>query len=127
MPEHERDILEVLKTELKFLEMGGYSMGGAWGPKLIFEDTPTCVNCGRRDDPIIPCTECVLIDLVPVERRSEKIPCRHIPLDASGKTLDSLYRHADRQEVEETVGNWLRATIERLEQERGALHRPEKK
>jgi hypothetical protein len=115
-----RNILEVLKTELRFLEIGGYSMRALGGPQFIFEDTPTCVNCGRRDRPLIPCTECVLIDLVPVERRSEKIPCRHIPLNASGKTLASLYRNANPQEVDEEVGKWLRATIARLEREEKA-------
>jgi hypothetical protein len=120
MQEHKRDILEVLRTELKFLEMGGYSMRGSWGPQFIFEDTPTCVNCGRRDNPIIPCTECVLIDLVPSQHRSEEIPCRHIPLDASGRTLNSLYGHTDPQAIEEEVGKWLRATIARLEQEEKA-------
>ena len=107
MRKDERDLLKVLKSELKFLQMGGYSRQAWWGPQLIFEDSPTCVNCGRRDNPIIPCTECVLIDLVPAERRPEKIPCRHIPLNASGETLDSLYRHGNPQEVEESVRNWL--------------------
>jgi hypothetical protein len=115
MRKDERDLLKVLKSQLGFLEMGGYSRHLPGGPKLIFEDSPTCLNCGRRDNPIIPCAECVLIDLVPAERRTEEIPCRHIPLDVSGKTLDSLYRCGDPQEVEETVGNWLRATIHRLE------------
>ena len=117
-----RDLLEVLKTELNYIEMGGYSMGkwASWGPQLIFEDSPTCLNCGRRDNPVIPCSECVLIDLVPAEHRSEKIPCRHIPIDASGETLDSLYRYADQREVEEAVIKWLRATIARMEKERSA-------
>ena len=115
MRKDERDLLKALKSQLGFLEMGGYSRHVSWGSKLIFEDSPTCLNCGRRDNPIIPCAECVLIDLVPAERRTEEIPCRHIPLDVSGKTLDSLYRCCDPQEVEETVGNWLRATIHRLE------------
>ena len=122
MQEDERDLFEVLKSELRFLEMGGYSSQVSLGPKLVFEDSPTCVNCGRRDNPIIPCTECVLIDLVPAERRSEKIPCRHIPLGASGETLDSLYRYASPEEVYEALGNWLRATINRLEEERSAPH-----
>jgi len=127
MQKNKRDLLQVLKSELNFLEMGGYSRLTPWGPKLIFEDSPTCLNCGRRDNPIIPCTECVLIDLVPAPRRSEEIPCRHIPLDASGKTLDSLYRHANPTEVEEAVGDWLRATIARLEQDQKAPHRTHKK
>ena len=120
MQKDRRDLLHVLRSELAFLESGGYSREIAWGPKLIFEDSPTCLNCGRRDNPIVPCTECVLIDLVPSQHRSEEIPCRHIPLDASGKTLNSLYQHANPQEVEGEVGKWLRATIARLEQEEKA-------
>lgn len=127
MQKDDRHILEVLKTELNFLELGGYSMRSSRGPQFVFEDTPTCANCGHRDNPVIPCTECVLMDLVPAERRTEKSACRHIPLDASGKTLDSLYRDRDPQELEEAVGNWLRATIDRLEQQRSALHGPGKK
>src|SRR5260370_42217190 len=57
---------------------------------------------------------------VPPEHRSEKIPCRHIPFNTSGETLDSLYRYSNQQETEETVGAWLRATIQRLEEERAA-------
>ena len=125
MRKDERDLLKVLKSELRFLDMGGYSRQVPGGPQLIFEDSPTCINCGRRDDPIVQCAECVLIDLVPNERRSEAIPCRHIPLDASGKTLDSMYQCCDPQDVQDVVRNWLRATINRLEKERSAelLHR----
>jgi len=68
-----------------------------------------------------PCSDCVLMQLVSPERRSERIPCRHIPLNASGETLDSMYRSADQYEVEETVGSWLRATIQHLEEERVAM------
>ena len=127
MRKDDRDLLQVLKSELQFLKMGGYSSYVSGGPRLIFEDSPTCINCGRRDGPVIPCTECVLIDLVPEDRRSEKIPCRHIPLNASGKTLDSLYRSAHPQDVEEMVGNWLRATIERMERQRGVRSRPSRR
>jgi hypothetical protein len=63
-----------------------------------------------------------LIQLVPPERRSEKFPCQHIPLNALGETLDSLYRYCDQQEVEETVRSWLRATIGQLEEERRPHH-----
>jgi len=56
--------------------------------------------------------------VVPVECRSEKIPCRHIPFNASGETLDSLYRYTNQNRIEETVGAWLRATIQQLEEER---------
>jgi len=61
------------------------------------------------------------------ERRSEKNPCRHIPFDVSGETLDSLYRDSDQNEIEETVGNWLRAAIQRLEEERMVAQRDRNK
>ena len=63
------------------------------------------------------------MQLVPPEFRSAQIPCRHIPFDASGETLDSLYRCDDQNEIEEVVGTWLRATIQRLEEERAAARR----
>ena len=123
MRKDERDLLEVLRHELDLLEKGWYRSsslsGRGWRPNFIFEDSPTCINYACKENPR-PCTDCVLMQLVPPERRSEKFPCRHIPLDASGQTLDSLYRQCDQQEVEGTVGKWLRATIERLEEERKA-------
>jgi hypothetical protein len=126
MRKDERDLWEVLRVELDFLENGGYrsSTRKSWRPQFIFEDSRTCINYDCREHPT-PCTDCVLMQFVPPDRRSEKFPCRHVPLDASGETLDSLYRHCDQQEVEERVGNWLRATIERLEEERRACHQYE--
>ncbi len=123
MQKDERDLLEVLKFELAFLEKGGYgrSPRARWRPQFIFEDSPTCMNYDSKENPG-PCSNCVLMQLVPPERHSEKIPCRHIPFDASGETLDSLYRYGDQNEVEETAGNWLRATVARLEEER-RVHR----
>jgi len=121
MPKDKADVLEVLKTELNFLKMGGYSLG-RWvslGPQFIFEDSPTCINYDRTENSS-PCSGCVLMHFVPPERRSERIPCRHIPLNASGATLDSLYRNSDRRAVEEAVGIWLRSTIDRLEKQRTA-------
>jgi hypothetical protein len=61
------------------------------------------------------------------ERRSEKNPCRHIPFDVSGETLDSLYRDNDQNEIEETVGDWRRAAIQRLEEERMVVQRDRNK
>jgi hypothetical protein len=90
MQKDERDLSEVFRHELDFLEKGGYvESSGAWRPSFIFEDSPACVNFGCKENPR-PCDDCVLIQLVPPERRSEKFPCRHIPFDASGETLDSL-------------------------------------
>lgn len=113
----ERDLLEVLKDELKFLESGGYarSPGASWRPIFIFEDSPACMNHGHMDDPE-SCSDCVLMQLVPPEFRSVQTPCRHIPLNAVGETLDWLYRYGDEQEIEETVVKWLQATISQLEE-----------
>src|SRR6201984_2714582 len=121
MQKDERDLLEVLKFELQFLEDGGYgrSPRTPWRPQYIFEDSLTCMNYDSEENPS-PCSDCVLMQLVPRERRSERIPCRHIPFNVSGETLDSLYRCSNQRETEETVGGWLRATIQRLEQERAA-------
>lgn len=115
----ERDLLDVLKFELNFLEKGGYgrSPREPWRPQFIFEDSPTCMNYDSKQDPK-PCTECVLIQLVPPESRDAKIPCQHIPLTGDGETLDSLYRYANQFELEEIFGKWLRATIAKLENER---------
>lgn len=124
MPKDQRDLLEVLKTELAFLEKGGYGRAPRepWRPQCIFEDSPSCINFNCQQDRA-PCTDCILIDTVPAELQGEKTPCRHIRLTTSGETLDSLYRYGDEYEIEETVLTWLRKTIGRLENERGALQR----
>src|SRR5215831_12689062 len=123
MQRDERDLLEVLKFELKFLEDGGYgrSPSARWRPQLIFEDSPTCMNFNSEEHG--PCSDCALIQLVPPQFRSADIPCRHIPMDGSGETLDSLYRYSDQGEIEDVFGNWLRRTIARLEEARAAARR----
>jgi hypothetical protein len=119
MQKDERDLLEVLKFELQFLEDGGYgrSPRTPWRPQYIFEDSLTCMNYDSKENPG-PCSDCVLMHLVPPERRFEKIPCRHIPFNVFGETLDSLYRCSTQQEIEEAAAGWLRDTIQHLEQER---------
>jgi hypothetical protein len=119
MQKDERDLLEVLKFELQFLQDGGYgrSPRTPWRPLFIFEDSPSCVNFDAKENRV-PCNNCVLMDLVPPEMRSARIPCRHIPLNASGDTLDSLYRYGEQQEIEEKVAEWLRGAIQQVEKER---------
>ena len=121
MQKDERDLLDVLKFELSFLEKGGYgrSPREAWRPVYIFEDSPTCMNYDCKNDPA-QCSDCVLMQLVPPELRAGKTPCRQIQLNPSGETLDSLYRYGDDHEIEETLKNWLRTTIAQLEVQREA-------
>ncbi|MFY9680280.1 MAG: hypothetical protein WA416_06715 [Candidatus Sulfotelmatobacter sp.] len=118
MPRDNRDLLEVLKFELEFLEQGGYGRlpREAWRARFIFEDSPTCMNFSSKDRE--PCTECLLMQFVPEGARKAQTPCIHIPLSPSGETLESLYRTGTQQEIEETLGAWLRATIQRLEAEK---------
>jgi hypothetical protein len=127
MQKDERDLLEVLKFELEFLEKGGYgrSPREPWKFQFIFEDSPTCMNYDSKDNPA-PCGECVLMGLVPPSERNKTIPCRHIPLNAEGETLDSLYRTADQHELEHVYGKWLRETIAKLEADRSKLRREAK-
>jgi hypothetical protein len=118
MPD-QRDLLEVLKSELKFLQKGGYrsSPRNPWRPQFVFEDSPTCLNAGVGQNKR-PCTECILIELVPPEQRQEEIPCRHIRLNETGETVDYFYRCGTQQELERALEEWLRKTILGLEKQR---------
>lgn len=60
------------------------------------------------------------MQLVPLDRQQMQFPCRFIPLNDKDETVDSFYRYATPQELEEAVGKWLRATIQNLEAKRTA-------
>ena len=124
MSDDKRDILEVLKFELDFLEQGGYgrSVRTPWKPTSIFLDSPACINFNDSGRPH-PCNECVLTDFVPLKRQDEEVPCHHIPLNALGETVYTMERQHERRELEEALKAWLRATIQRIEQERSAKTR----
>src|SRR5665213_188231 len=116
MPKDSRNTIEVLKAELDFVKQGGYeqSMRDAWSVKLALEDSPTCMNCDHKKNPE-PCSECLLMQFVPTNRRNEKVPCRHIPLTAEGDTLLQLYRGSTEEEIDKALAGWLQETISRLE------------
>ena len=119
MTHKDRDILEILRFELKFLEEGGYARlpYAAWRAPYIFEDSPSCLNfldSARR----YPCNECVLTQLVPTEFREQAVPCRFIPLNDKGQTVDSLYRTGTQIEMAEALHDWLCREIKRIEKAR---------
>lgn len=116
MSNDKRDLLSVLKAELEFVEKGGYrnTAQAAWRPQFIFQDSPTCLNFDPAQPPK-PCSDCVLMQLVPEDQRRRKVACRYIPLNEQGETIDSFYRSGTREELDRTFGNWLRSTIQRLE------------
>jgi hypothetical protein len=120
MAQDSRDILDILRFELSFLQDGGYgrSPQAPWRAPAIFEDSPICPNFCDPSRPH-PCESCLLEQFVPEGQRTESIPCRFIPLTKEGQTVDDLYRTGNQSEMEEALGRWLRAQIERIERERG--------
>ncbi|HXN23643.1 MAG TPA: hypothetical protein VOA41_12965 [Candidatus Dormibacteraeota bacterium] len=77
------------------------------------------MNFDQKEN-LAPCDECLLIQFVPQDRRHLKIPCRHIPLNADGETVQSFYQWGTQYEIEEASAGWLRERIRQLE----ALRRP---
>jgi hypothetical protein len=102
-----------LRDELRFIQKGGYRTPLAWRSPLIFEDSAICP---KEKCSVCPDGVCVLISLVPTELRSETAPCRHIPLNETGETLDSLYRTGTNEEIEQALEIWLLKTIRQLEE-----------
>ena len=118
-----RNLLDILKAELRFAELGGYRETARvpWRPQFIFQDSPTCLNLDSTR-PRRPCSECAIVQLVPQAKRREKIPCRHIVLNDGGETIDSFYRAGTAEELEVALINWLKATIQKLEAQNGTQH-----
>ncbi len=119
MNKDERDILEILKDELDFIEKGGYgrSVRTPWQPKSVLQDSLTCMNYGypyRAHS----CNECHLIDYVTPDHQTESVPCHFIPLNDSGETIDALELEDNEAKLERKVKDWLRGRIHEIEEER---------
>ena len=116
MPQDDRNTLDVLKAELNYVQKGGYgrSPREPWRAHLVFEDSPCCMNYDSKDNPA-PCSECLLMQYVPPEKRSESIPCRHIAVTPRGETLLELYRGGTDQDIEEAMTYWLKREIAKIE------------
>jgi hypothetical protein len=119
MAKDDRDILELLKEELAFIEQGGYgrSVRTPWLPKSAFQDSLTCINYGfpyRAH----PCNECHLLDFVDDEHKSEPIPCHYIPLNEAGETIEDLEAQDNQPKLERTLKQWMQTKIEEIEQAR---------
>lgn len=126
MAQDERDLLDVLKFELKFLEDGVYGRSPHTPRRrqVVFEDSPTCPNFGDPTRPHL-CAECRLMRFVPRELRGEVSACRHIPLTDKGETIDYFYRRGTQLELlklEEALAGWLLKQISRIEEHRQAEH-----
>jgi hypothetical protein len=121
MAKDDRDILELLKEELAFVEQGGYgrSVRTPWLPKSAFQDSLTCINYADPDRSN-PCTECHLIDFVTNEHRSEEVPCHFIALNEAGETIKDLEAQGDQAKLEATLMEWMKAQIKQIEEQRAA-------
>jgi hypothetical protein len=115
----DRDILEVLKQELEFIEQGGYgrSVRTPWKPTSVFQGSLSCINYGYPYK-AHPCSECLLSDFVPPEGRAAVVPCHHIPMNDAGETIEELEVEDNQGKLEETVKDWLRARIKDIEEKR---------
>jgi hypothetical protein len=116
MSSDSRDLLGVLKKELRFLEEGGYrnSPSAQRRPQFVFQDSPTCLNFDRSKT-LRSCHECTMASLVPSDCLGERFPCRHIPLNDAGFTIDTYTRLGTFEEAETAVRAWLRKKIHELE------------
>jgi len=121
MAKDERDILELLKGELDFIEKGGYgrSVRTPWKETSPFRDSLTCVNYALPEK-AHPCAECHLIDFVPPDKQGEELPCHSIPLNAAGDTVEKMEEQNNQSKLEEALKEWMRATIKHIEGERAA-------
>jgi hypothetical protein len=119
MANDDRDILEVLKEELDFIEKGGYgrSVRTPWKPKSVFQDSLTCINYGYPYR-AHPCNECHLLDFVSPEHQGAEVPCHFIPLNDSGETIEDLESGDNEAKLERKVRDWLRARIQEIEEKR---------
>ena len=114
MSKDERDILDLLRTELDFIEKGGYGrdVRTPWQLKSAFRDSLSCVNYALPEK-AHPCDECHLIDFVPHGKRDELVPCHFIPLTDSGDTVETL--EGNQSALENVLKHWLREKIAELE------------
>jgi hypothetical protein len=114
MSKDERDILDLLRTELYFIEKGGYGrdVRTPWRERSVFRDSLSCVNYALPEK-AHPCDECHLIDFVPSEKRHEVVPCHFIPLTEGGDTIETL--DGNQSVLEDVLKHWLRKKIAEIE------------
>ena len=113
-----RNVLQLLKAELQFVENGGYrrSERSPWRPPYVFEESPSCPNYSDRSRPHL-CSECWLLQFVAHDLRDEQVPCRFVQLTPEGVTIDSLYRYGSTAETEDLLSEWLQRSIREIETE----------
>ena len=119
MSTDERDLLDLLRNELNFIESGGYgrSVRTPWHGKSTFQDSLSCINYGYPYR-AHPCNECHLLEFVSPEHRDEAVPCHFIPLNTDGETIEDLELQDNQARLERQVSSWLRERIQQIEEGR---------
>lgn len=122
MAKDDRDILELLKDELDFIEKGGYgrSVRTPWKPQSTFQDSLACINYGYPYR-THPCNECHLLDFVDPEHHAEEVPCHFIRLNEAGDTIEDLELEDNEAKLERAVKEWLRTKIRDIEEQRAKV------
>ena len=116
MTKDDRDLLELLKNELTFVEQGGYgrSVRTPWLPKSAFQDSLTCINYGYPYR-AHPCSDCHMLDFVAPDHHGEEVPCHFIKLNEAGETIEDLEKKNQQARIEMLLRKWLQARIGELE------------
>jgi hypothetical protein len=116
------DLIRLLEAELDLIEGGGYApaAGHPERERPLFDGSVSmaCINHWDVPGHEADCHDnCVLLAAVPEDRRRERLPCHHIPLNDAGETVSSLEATAGKEQAQEEVKRWLRQEIARLKQE----------
>jgi hypothetical protein len=113
----DKEILELLKAELAFVEQGGYgrSVRTPWLPKSVFQDSLSCINYADPNH-TLPCSECELMNFVSAENRAENVPCHLIPLNEAGETIADLEAQDNQTKLEANLKQWMRTKIKEIEE-----------
>ena len=121
MAKDDRDILELLKDELDFIEKGGYgrSVRTPWQPKSAFQDSLTCINYGYPYR-AHPCNECHLLDFVSPEHHGAEVPCHYIPLNEAGETIEDLEAEDNEAKLEQGLETGFVPRLKSIEEERAS-------
>lgn len=124
MQTNRQTVLQLLKSELEFLDKGGYRHHprSSWRAPYIFEDSPSCPNSSNLARRHL-CEECWLMQFVAPDLREEQVPCRFVDLTGNGVTVDSLYRCGTPVESEEALRTWLQRRIHELESQLSKVER----
>jgi hypothetical protein len=75
-----------------------------------------CMGVGTRP-PADCCDACPLLELSPPESQDSESPCRQIPLNEQGETVESMAKTRDAAYLEERLLKWMERTVLQLRQE----------